>query len=126
MSVPAVSVEDYLTAEEASQIKHEYVNGQIHAMVGGTLAHNQICMNIASFFRSNTKGSICRTFMSDVKVHIEQNNSFYYPDVLVACGAFDPNSYFVNEPVLIVEVLSPSTSDIDRRVSCVPNTSFCS
>lgn len=119
MSVPAkkltISIDDYLRAEERSPVKHEYVNGQLYAMVGSSQGHNIISMNVAQFFHALTKGSSCRTFMADIKVRVEQNNSFYYPDVVVACGPVEAKSYFANDPVLIVEVLSPSTTDTDKR-----------
>jgi len=119
MSTPArlltVSVDEYLSSEEASEVKHEYVNGQVYAMVGASQAHSIICVNIVSFLRATLRGGACRVFASDLKVKVEQSNSFYYPDVLVDCGQLALKSSFASQPVFVAEVLSPSTMDIDKR-----------
>jgi Uma2 family endonuclease len=110
-----VSVDDYLAQEEYSSVRHEYIDGQLFAMTGTTRLHNTIALNIASIFRSHLKGSGCRVYMSDVKLQVEATNSFYYPDVMIACDAYNSTSVMTNCPVLIVEVLSRSTTAIDRR-----------
>ncbi|MBF2007458.1 MAG: Uma2 family endonuclease [Chlorogloeopsis fritschii C42_A2020_084] len=125
MSVPLtyLTVEEYLKAEESSEIRHEYLGGQIFAMSGGSKEHNIITLNIASRLRSHLRGGSCSVFMSDMKVRIElanQNKSiFYYPDVIVTCDSQDQDRFFLNYPCLIVEVLSPSTEVTDRREKLV-------
>lgn len=114
-----ISVEEYLLMEAKSSTKHEYLNGQIFAMTGGTLRHNVISSNIFSLLNSFLRGTPCRAYMGDVKVRIEEVNCFYYPDVLVACGEADDTKVYVESPVLIVEVLSPSTAQSDRREKLV-------
>lgn len=112
---PLLSAQEYLALEESASMRHEFVNGRIFAMAGGTLAHNAISLNIASLLKTKLRGAGCNVFISDVKLHIANLNSFYYPDVVVHCGKVDPKSVMVTEPVLIFEVLSSSTSQIDRR-----------
>jgi Uma2 family endonuclease len=123
MSVPLtyLTVEEYLKAEESSEIRHEYIAGQVFAMSGGSKEHNRITLNIASILRSHLRGSSCSVYMSDMKVRIQSANKtkaadlFYYPDVVVTCNPQDQDRFFVNYPCLIIEVLSPSTEAIDKR-----------
>lgn len=119
MSLPAsnlhVSVDEYLKQEQSSDVRHEYVSGRIFAMVGSTEAHNTIVMNIALAVGSKIKASGCRLFVSDMKIRVKAVDSFYYPDLMVTCEPFSAKSVYKTSPNLIVEVLSPSTADIDRR-----------
>ncbi|NER06150.1 MAG: Uma2 family endonuclease [Okeania sp. SIO3C4] len=114
-----ISTTDYLEGEKMSPIRHEYLGGQIFAMSGGSEEHNRISLNIASFLRFHLRGSGCKTFIADMKVKttIAENSSdiFYYPDVMVTCNPQDIEKYYKNFPCLIVQVLSPSTQDLDRR-----------
>ncbi len=110
-----LTADEYLEREECSPVRHEYVDGKVYAMTGGTIRHNLIAGNVYSLLRQHTRGGSCRVFISDIKVRVDSINCFYYPDVMVACGAVDAKSVFTANPALIVEVLSPSTSKIDRR-----------
>lgn len=110
--IEPLSVENYLELERRGEERHEYVNGAIYAMVGGTARHNQISATILSVLRSHLKGKPYAVFMSDMKVRVE--NTFYYPGIMVVCSPIDPNSLFQTEPVLLVEVLSKSTEAKDR------------
>jgi Uma2 family endonuclease len=105
------SVEDYLAKEEVSQIKCEYIDGWIRAMTGATNRHNQIAVNSLVSFANQLRGKKCTPYNSDTKVRIirEGKRRFYYPDLQVVCESNDPLSVFQDHPVLIVEVLSPST-----------------
>ncbi len=105
-------IEDYLKEEERSNARHEYVNGLIYAMVGGTARHNLITTAVTSTLKQHLKGKPCHVFMSDMKVRV--NDVFYYPDVMVVCGPMDMKSLYQTEPTLIVEVLSVSTEAKDR------------
>lgn len=112
------SAADYLAAEAQSQIRHEYVNGEIFAMAGGSQRHNRIALNMASALMSGLRGMPCQVFMSDVKLHVACDNAYYYPDIMVACGdssRIAGEAYSVAEPLLVIEVLSPTTENIDRR-----------
>lgn len=110
-----VAAEAYLMDEERAQVRHEYVDGNLFAMTGGTRRHNIISSNIFSAVRSHLKGSRCKAYINDVKVRIEATNSFYYPDVMVSCDQSSMASVVVDCPVFIAEVVSRSTASIDRR-----------
>lgn len=110
-----ISVQEYLAREEKSPIKHEYVDGRMFAMSGVRKNHNVTTLNIGSILRSHLRGSGCRAYVAEVKVYVKATNSFYYPDVMVACDQFDGKDVFVESPVLVVEILSRSTEKIDRR-----------
>jgi Uma2 family endonuclease len=109
-----ISVEDYLAGEEISPVKYEYVYGEVYAMAGTSDKHNQIALNIASELNNHLRDSPCQPFISDIKVRVNPE-VYYYPDVLVSCEDNPENPYFRNKPILIIEVLSPSTQEIDRR-----------
>lgn len=109
-----MDVDEYLRFERASMKRHEFVNGQVFAMTGASSRHNIIVLNIASCLRQHVRGSKCRTYAIDQKLRTATDD-FYYPDVIVACEHFDKNSEYSERAVLIVEVLSKSTSSIDRR-----------
>ena len=107
--------EEYLQLETASDIKHEYIDGEVYAMAGATDTHVTIAGNIFALLLSHLRGSGCRVYISDMKVRIENKNRFYYPDVLVTCEDRDrENSTFKKFPNLIIEVLSESTEAFDR------------
>jgi Uma2 family endonuclease len=108
---------EYLQWETRQQMRHEYVNGEIVAMTGGSVAHNAVTFNVARAIADHLERSDdpCRVFISDIKVQISESGPFYYPDVLVACDERDRDaSYTIRYPRLIVEVLSPSTEAFDR------------
>lgn len=112
-----LSAADYLAWEPAQAERHEYIDGEVFAMAGAEDLHVTVSMNIAFALRQHLSGSPCRTFMSDMRLHVAAANSYFYPDVLVTCSALDLASPMVKtEPKLIVEVLSPSTAAYDRGV----------
>ena len=107
-----MSIADYLEGEIISDIKHEYIDGEVFAMSGASLNHNRICMNLSSEFRQYLKGSICEAFNQDMKLKLE--NEYRYPDVMVVCdNDFKDNNYSTQSPVIIIEALSKSTRKID-------------
>ena len=112
-----LTVEEYFNLEQTSEIRHEYVDGEVFAMAGASEQHNFITGNIYTSFRSHLRGTSCRTFASDmkVKVKVQKADIFYYPDVLVTCNPNDNERYFKTSPKLIVEVLSNSIKTIDKR-----------
>ena len=116
-SAPWLTVEDYLEGEPHSEVRHEYIGGEVHAMAGASEAHNDIAGSIYSALRTHLKGKRCRAYIADVKVRLEVlgDDIFYYPDVLVACDPRDTHPLFKRFPTVIVEVLSDSTERIDRR-----------
>ena len=122
--VEPLSIENYLASESRGEERHEYVNGTVFAMVGGTARHNQITSAIFSALRTHLKNKPCTVFMSDMKVQVDR--VFYYPDVMVVCSPVDPESLFQTEPVLLVEVLSKSTEAKDRLEKLVAYQSLSS
>lgn len=111
-----IALFEYLQREETSEVRHEYVGGEVHAMVGGTLRHNRIAMNIARALSDRLHGTPCQVFMEGVKLHVQAADCVYYPDVLVHCasGVAD-DTKVLQDAALVVEVLSESTMEIDRR-----------
>ena len=107
---------DYLEQEDASPIRHEFVDGSIHAMTGGTLRHNRIAGNLFRLLSDLFDGTPCQVFINDVKLHVEAVNSVYYPDLLVYCGtATAGGEKLVRDALLVVEVTSESSEGVDRR-----------
>lgn len=110
-----ISIDDYLENEKISDVRHEFIDGEVFAMAGTSKSHNRIIRNLLNKLQSNLNEEDCEAFFVDIKVFVEKFNRFYYPDLLVVCGEDDENEYYTTKPKLIVEVLSPSTSLTDRR-----------
>ena len=106
--------DDYLAGELNAGMRHEFVNGDVYAMAGGSENHNRIAINLAGYCNQNAKNG-CRTFMSDMKLRLDAGHAFYYPDVMLVCDASDNEAYFKTSPCMIAEVLSRSTELTDRR-----------
>jgi Uma2 family endonuclease len=111
-----ISVEDYLAGELVSQIKHEYVGGEVYAMAGATNAHNIIAVNVLASLHAGLRGKPCRPFNSDTKIRIRLQSRwrFYYPDASVICRPNPQQDSFQDEPAVIAEVLSRNTRRIDE------------
>jgi Uma2 family endonuclease len=112
-----ITVEEYLAGEERRDVKHEYVGGSVYAMAGASWGHNQVAGNLFGELRTHTRGGPCRVFMADMKVRllIQGQELFYYPDIVVTCDPRETEDYFLRFPKLIIEVLSPATERVDRR-----------
>ncbi len=110
-----ISIEDYLAGELLSPIKHEYLNGAVHAMAGARIVHNDIGGNVFASLHTRLRGKRCRPYNSDTKIrmHLPNGVRFYYPDVSVVCGSNPPESSFQDNPTVIFEVMSRSTRRID-------------
>ena len=111
-----ITPSEYLEGELASEVRHEYVNGQIYAMAGASARHNEIAGEAYSLIRNHLRAGNCRTFIESVKVELadESGFSYYYPDVFVSCEKRDGDSHIMREPKLIIEILSPTTSRHDK------------
>jgi len=111
-----VSVRDYLAGERIAKRKHEYVDGVVYAMAGGTVQHSRIASNATVALGSQLRGHQCQTFNSDIKVRVRMSRGtrFYYPDVSVVCQPNADHDSFHDAPVVIVEVISESTRRIDE------------
>lgn len=108
---------EYLTLEQSSNVRHEYFDGEIFAMAGGTPEHSALAVRIASLLDAQLENKSCRVFNSDLRVRVQATGLGTYPDVSVVCGGLerDPEdaSTIIN-PRVIVEVLSASTEAYDR------------
>ncbi|MFN5274122.1 MAG: Uma2 family endonuclease [Planctomycetota bacterium] len=109
------SVEEYLQGETTSLVKSEYVDGWIRAMTGASIRHNRVAGNCFLSLGSQLKGNPCTPFNSDTKLRIDRSDRkrLYYPDMQVVCESNDQLSVYQDHPVLIIEVLSPSTRAYD-------------
>jgi Uma2 family endonuclease len=106
---------EYLSWEPLQEIRYEYINGNIVAMTGGTIPHNDIAINLLTALLPSVRASGCRINMADVKLCVNESGLYYYPDLMVSCHPQDLNARkFIQFPQLIVEVLSPGTADKDR------------
>ena len=110
-----LSPQEYLDWEATQDIKHEYLDGEVFAMTGGTIAHNLISGNFYALLKSHLRGKGCRVFIADVKVQVSERGAYFYPDVMVSCDERDrPAVNLIQHPCLIIEVLSPTTEAFDR------------
>ncbi len=111
-----VDLGDYLLAEDTSPLRHEYLGGYVYAMTGDTLRHNCVAGNIYARLLQALAGTPCQVFINGVKLHVPAADSVYYPDVLVCCGSGPADgAKLLTDAALIVEVLSESTAQTDRR-----------
>jgi Uma2 family endonuclease len=110
-----ISVEEYLAGELISEMKHEYLGGEVHAMAGASNRHNKVAGNAYLTLGISLRGKPCRPFNSDTKVRIQYFNHtrFYYPDAMVVCDENRDEDQWQDRPVVIVEVLSDSTRRTD-------------
>lgn len=112
-----LSPEEYLALEQAAENKSEFYNGEIFAMAGTSINHNQIILNISSHCHQAQELHKCRVFVNDLRLWIEYEQFFTYPDLMILCDKPqfypDRNDTVIN-PGIIIEVLSKSTEAYDR------------
>jgi Uma2 family endonuclease len=111
------SYRDFLELEEASNVKHEFLDGEIYAMAGGTPEHAALAVAVSSALHVQLRGGPCRVYSSDLRVRVLATSLATYPDVSVVCGAAerDPESpTTVVNPIVVLEVLSDGTVEYDR------------
>ena len=109
--------EEYLKRERMADYKSEYFAGEIIAMAGAKRKHNLIAGNIFAFLNTQLREAPCEVYTNDMKVQADKARQFSYPDVVVVCGEpqfRDNEDDVLQNPVVIVEVLSPSTEAFDR------------
>ena len=112
---PMMTTEEYLAWEAEQELRYEYDNGEITAMTGGTLPHNDLAINLLRALYPHVKARGCRINMSDAKVQVRDEGPYYYPDLVVSCDSRDREATkLIRYPTLIVEVLSPGTASKDR------------
>jgi Uma2 family endonuclease len=111
------TIAEYLEMEEAATEKHEYYQGEIFVMSGPKVSHNIIAGNTFGSLMYKLRGTSCRPFNSDQRIHIEKNTLFTYPDISIICGdiiTLNNDDWNVLNPTVIIEVLSLSTKNYDR------------
>jgi Uma2 family endonuclease len=109
--------EEYLELERSSEQKSEYNNGEIFAMGGASARHALITLNIAAELRGQLRERACTVYSTDLRVRVSYEGLYAYPDVIVVCGEpkFTDNEFdTLTNPLVIVEVLSPTTKNYDR------------
>jgi Uma2 family endonuclease len=114
--IKLLSIEEYLSRERTSREKHEYTGGYVHAMAGGKNIHNTIAGAFFGASYTRLRGRPCQPFNSDTKVRIRfpSHTRFYYPDGMIVCEANPGDDEFQDLPVVLAEVLSPSTRRTDE------------
>ena len=116
--IPRMSLDEFSDWALTQDGKYEYYKGEIfdvYAMAGAKADHNVIALNVAAALHGLLKGRQCQAFIADMMVRVAADNVGYYPDVMVTCSPEDrERDKFKTDPVLIVEVLSPSTAAYDR------------
>lgn len=112
-----LTVTEYLDLERSSAEKHEFYRGEVFAMSGAKMPHNHVVSNVHSALGALLKGSGCKPFGSDTRIHIPANTLFTYPDITIICGkeeTLNNDEFNVINPTVIIEVLSGSTKNYDR------------
>lgn len=110
-----MSYEEYLAWELTQEVRHEFWDGEVVSMAGGTRSHNRVSLNSYKMLDDALTGRACEIYIADVKVQVKPKRKYFYPDVVVTCDERDRHeSKFVAYPCLIIEVISPSTEAIDR------------
>ena len=115
IEIQQLTVEQYLALEAESEIKHEYIDGDIFPMTGGTLNHDQITMNLTLALGYQLADSNCRLHTSHMRVGVSPTR-YLYPDLSAVCGEAetDHGTTTLLNPIFVVEVTSPSSIERDR------------
>jgi Uma2 family endonuclease len=110
--------QDYLALERQAAERHEFLEGIIYAMAGGSVNHGRIQVNLLRALGNQLSQRPCEVFGSELKIHVERQDAYFYPDVSALCGPMnfvDGQKDGYTNPALIIEVLSPSTEAFDRK-----------
>lgn len=114
-NIPQLTPEEYFAWEEKQLEKHEYIDGEVYAMSGGSKNHSLISVRFIILVANHLEGSDCETGNSDLRVNIAETNNYTYPDLSVTCDERDKTTtQYIAYPCLLVEVLSDSTEAYDR------------
>jgi Uma2 family endonuclease len=114
---PRMTYEEYLALSEGAEVKHEFIDGRVVAMAGGSIEHSRLVARVGYLLQLGLEGRPCNVFSSDGRVRIEATNRSTYPDVSVVCGpviAASDDPQGITNPLVLVEVLSDSTEKDDR------------
>ena len=117
IEVQLLTVEQYLELEDESEIRHEYIDGEIYPMPGGTLNHDVITMNVTGALGAQLMDSHCRLHTSNMRVGVSPTR-YVYPDLSAACGEAETQhgTTTLLNPIFVVEVLSPTSIERDREL----------
>ena len=110
---PPLDPDACLDWEQHQAERYELVDGQVRLMVGGTIGHNDITDNIHAALRTRLRGTPCRARAVQTRVRAADEH-YVYPDVVVSCTPRRPDELFIDDPVVVIEVLSPSTAHYDQ------------
>lgn len=114
-NLPQFTPEEYFAWEGKQLEKHEYIDGEVYAMSGGSVNHSRIAVRFTALCANHLEGGSCETGNSDLRVNIVETDIYTYPDVSVTCDERDKTTtQYITYPCLIVEVLSESTEAYDR------------
>lgn len=112
---PRLDRADFLAWEAGQASKHEYLDGEVFAMVGARQEHVVVALALAARLREHLRGTRCRAYTSDMKLEVEAVDAVFYPDVMVSCDEADrQRALAIQAPCLVVEVLSEGTAAYDR------------
>jgi Uma2 family endonuclease len=124
---PVFSEENYLDFERFAQERHEFLDGSVYAMAGESPNHSTICFNLYAIIGSQIRGKRCRGFSPNMKIATNEAGLFSYPDLAIVCGTpafLDDKGDVLTNPVVIFEVLSPSTENYDRGEKFLRYTNY--
>ncbi|KYG04190.1 hypothetical protein BE21_48175 [Sorangium cellulosum] len=111
------SYAEYLEQERASPTKHEFLNGEIFAMAGGTPEHARLCLSVGAELRAHLRGRPCVVYSSDLRVRVQATGLATYPDVSVVCSRLERDPEDTDaalNPIVLIEILSDSSEAYDR------------
>jgi Uma2 family endonuclease len=108
-----LTFEEYLRFEALSEVRHEFVGGQVYAMTGGSRRHGQMAVLLLAALQAGLLDGPCRVYSHDTKLRVP-SGAVYYPDVFVSCGPQD-DPYVEDDATWVIEVLSDTTRDKDDR-----------
>ena len=113
-----ITAAEYLEGEKLSEIRHEYIDGEVYAMAGTTIRHYRLVKQIGNRLEQHLQNTECEVFIVDMKTRANEY-IYYYPDVVVTCEELKDEQDYISQPRLIIEVLSPSTASKDKREKLV-------
>lgn len=111
-----LSPQEYLAWERLQTHKSEYLGGKVIAMAGASIKHNKILSNLLGAVQPYLKGKPCDIYPSDLRILVKSKDAYFYPDATIVCGELELSDEFkdtIKNPTVIVEILSPSTTDYD-------------
>ena len=115
LAQPSLQRADFLAWEADQSGKHEFLSGEVFAMVGARQEHVVVSLALAALLREHLRGTRCRAYTSDMKLEVLAADAVFYPDVMVSCDEADRHRPLaIQSPCLVVEVLSDATAAFDR------------